>query len=245
MSGPAAEAAAFSSDNLTTLETVLGIVRRPRSTFEALARRPRSAVLLALLFVVPFAASAAFFSTEVGRQALVDQWENTALAFGQPVDDARYEELRRLSSRGVAYAAVTALASGPVAAIVLALVLHGWFGVRRQRPASYRQALAVVAGASVVLVVRQLVAAPLNYARESTAGAVTLGPLVTVVDQASPIARFLSLIDLFVVWWLIVLAIGAAVLYRLRTRDVAVLFAGIYVAAAAVLAGVMAVLGGV
>jgi hypothetical protein len=202
-------------------------------------------VLLALLFVVPFAASSALFSTAVGRQALVDQWENTAIAFGQPVDDARYAEWQQLSSSGVAYAAASALIGGPVAAAALALLLHGWFTGVRRRPASYRQALAVVAAAGVILMVRQLIAAPLGYVRETTASAVTLGRLVAAVDQTSPIARFFSLIDLFVVWWVIVLAIGVGVLYRLRARDVALSFAGVYVVLAAALAGVMAALGGV
>jgi hypothetical protein len=221
------------------------MVRRPRRTFEALVSRPRSGPLLALLFIVPFVASAALFSTDVGRQALVDQWENAALAFGQPVDDQRYADMQRLSGRGVGYAAVTALTGGPLMAALLALLVHGWFAGVRRHPASYRQALAVVAAASVILMVRQVVAAPLAYLRETTASAVTLGRLVTIVDQASPMARFLSLVDLFVVWWLVVLAVGVGVLYRIRTRDVALSLAGVYVASAAALTGVMAALGGV
>ncbi len=246
MSGPAgAEASAFSSDNLSTAGRILGIVRRPRSTFAAIVRSPRSGGLLALLFAVYFLASAALFSTDVGQLALVDQWESTAIAFGQPVDDARYAELQRLSERGVSYAALTSLVRGPVAAVILAVVLFGWFtGVRRGR-ASFGQVLAVVAAAAAILMLRHLVAAPLNYARETAASPATLVGLFTMVDQASPVARFLSLVDLFVVWWLVVLAVGIAVLYRQPTRTVLVLFAGLYTAIALGLTGAMALLGGV
>ena len=244
MSGSAtAEASARSRDNLTTAARVFGVVRRPRSTFEAVVRAPRSAALLALLFLVPFVASAVLFSTAVGRQALVDQWETTALAFGQEVDDERYAEFRRLSERAVPYAAVTALTGGPVAAAALALVVYGWFTAVRRGSASYRQVLAVVATASVILMVRWLIAAPVSYIRETTASAVTLGQIFAM-DPASPSARFLSLIDVFVVWWLVVLAVGVSVLYGRRIGRTAALFVGVYVAMAVGLAGVMAVLGG-
>jgi hypothetical protein len=221
---------------------MVGAVRRPGLTFEAVVRRPRSAGLLIVLFVVYFLASAALFATDVGRQALVDQWENTAIAFGQPLDDARYAELQQLSEQAFPYAAGTALLRGPVAAVVLAFVVFGWFsGVRRGR-GSYRQVLAVVATASTILMLRQLIAAPLSYLRETMASATTLSRLMPMVDPASPPARFLSLIDLFVVWWLTVVAIGVAVLYQQRRRDVAMLLLGVYAVVAVVLTGVMAAL---
>lgn len=250
MSGPAtAQAGAISSAKLTVTACVVGILRRPRSTFRDLVRSPRAGALagalLVLLFVAPFAASAALFSTDVGRQALVDQWESTALAFGQPVDDSRYEEFRELSRYGVAYAAATALASGPLAAGALALLVHVGFTGSGRRQTSYGQALAVVAAATVILALRQVVGAPLAYVRETTASALTMARLAPMMDPASPVARFLALLDVFVIWWLVVLSIGLAVLYQLRTRRVATLAAGIYVALAVVIAAVMAAVGGV
>jgi hypothetical protein len=221
---------------------MVGAVRRPGLTFEAVVLRPRSAGLLIILFAVYFLASAALFATDVGRQALVDQWENTAIAFGQPLDGERYAELQEWSEQAVPYAAGTALLRGPVAMMVLALAVFGWFSGVRRRQASYRQVLAVVAAASTILMLRQLIAAPLSYGRETMASATTLSRLMPMVDQASPAGRFLSLIDLFVVWWLIVVAIGVAVLYQERRRDVTMLLLGVYVAVAVVLTGVMAVL---
>jgi hypothetical protein len=246
VSGPAeAETSAPSTDNLGTTARLVGAVRRPRRTFEAVAEWPRSAGLLALLFAVYFLGSAALFSTQVGRLALVDQWESTATAFGRPVDDALYAEFRRLSEQGVPYAAVTALARGPAAAILLATVLFGWFtGIRGGR-GSYSQVLAVVATSAVVLMLRHLVATPVSYLRETTGSPASLAQLMTMVDQASPVARFFSLIDLFVLWWLVVLAIGIAVLYGRRTRELAILFVGVYAGVALLLSGVMAALGGV
>jgi hypothetical protein len=206
-------------------------------------KHPRWAGLLALLTAASFAATAGFIATDVGQVALVDQWERTALAFGQRVDDARYAEMQELSRYGVPYAAVAAIARGPGAAAILAGVLYAVFAARGRR-AGFVQVLAVVAHAGVILALRDVVAAPLNYIRESLASPLTLVQFFGVVDEASPIARFFALIDVFMIWWIAVLAIGLAVLYQIRTRTVAAGLMAAYAAIAVLLAGTMAVLGG-
>lgn len=242
--GPAkAETAAHSSDNSSLAARLKGVVVRPRSTLTAVVTRPRAAGVLALLTLVSFGTMAALLATDVGQVALVDQWERTALAFGQTVDDARYAEMQRFSQYGVAYAAASAVARGPAAAVVLAAVLYGIFGVRGQR-ATFAQVLAVVAHAGVILALRDVVAAPLNYVRESLASPVTFVSLAGMLDEGSTLARFLALLDLFVLWWLLVLAIGLAVLYRARARVMVVTVVGLYIGIALLLAGTMAVLGG-
>ena len=204
---------------------------------------PRWAGLLALLTAVSFAVTAGFVATDVGQVALIDQWERTALAFGQRVDDARYAEMQELSRYGVPYAAAAAIARGPGAAVVLAGVLYGVFAARGRR-AGFAQVLAVVVHAGVILALRDVVATPLNYVRESLASPVTLVQFVGLLDEASPIARFFALLDVFMMWWIVVLAIGLAVLYRTRARAVAAGLMAAYVGIAVLLAGAMAALGG-
>ena len=52
-------------------------------------------------------------------------------------------------------------------------------------------------------------------------------------------ARFLGMIDLFIVWWLIVLGIGLAVLYRRRTQPIVVGLLTVYLVIAAGIALIM------
>jgi hypothetical protein len=212
---------------------------------EAVAAAPRWVGLLALLSAVSFATSAAFFATDVGQQALVDQWERTAFAFGQPVSDARYAEFQEWSTHGVSYAALTSLVAGPLTAFGLSVLLFGTFTTWRGGGASFRQVLAVVVHAGVILTLRQLLSTPVNYARESVGSPTTLVGLLSGIDEGSPVARLFALIDVFVVWWLIVMAVGLAVLYRLPAPRVAALSIGVYVAIALLLVGTMAMLGGV
>ena len=220
-----------------------GVVLRPRATLTAVADAPRWAAVLVATTAVTFACQAAFLSTEVGQLALVDQWERTAIAFGGGIDDAQYARLHELSRLGVAYAALAAAMSGPVLTFVLAAVL---LGVARVLGAavSLAQLLAIVAHAGVILALRQVVAAPLNYALETSASPTTLVRFAGALDEGSPAARFLGTIDLFVVWWVVVLAIGVGVLVHRPARRLALAFAGAYVALALLLAAAMALTGG-
>jgi hypothetical protein len=72
----------------------------------------------------------------------------------------------------------------------------------------------------------------------------SLGVWFPGLDETSAVARMLGLVDLFALWWVVVLAIGVSVLYGRRASRVAAGFVGVYVGLAVGLAAVMAVLGG-
>ncbi len=213
-----------------------GIVRRPRPTFAAVIRAPRWVAVLLILFVVSFGTSAAFLVTETGRLALVDQWERVAIAFGQDVDEARYAAFHAQSRDPLPYAAWTSAARVGGATLVVGSLLFGVFTGLGGGTARYGQALAVATHAGVILALRDLVAVPARFVRESTASPVTLTTLFTMLDEASPLARFFGLIDVFVVWWLVVLAIGIGVMYKRRPGGIATTLIGIYVGIALLVA---------
>lgn len=196
------------------------------------------------LAVVTAASQALLFQTEVGQVALVDQWERTSLAIGQPVDDARYAELQALSGKGPLYGVAMALASGPVLTVALATVIALVFRHPADRRVSFTQVLAVVAHASVILALRQLVAAPVSYAREATGGATSLGLLLPALDATSFAGRLTGTLDVFVLWWVVLLAVGVGILYGRSARSVAVAFLGVYAGLALLLAATTTALGG-
>jgi Yip1 domain len=208
------------------------------------ASSPRWVGLVAVLAVVTAASQALLFQTEVGQVALVDQWERTALAFGQPVDDARYAEFQTLSRNGPLYGVVTALVGGPVLTLVLAAVIALVFR-RGDRVVSFSQVLAVVAHASVILAIRFLVSVPVSYAREATGGATSLGLWFPALDASSLAGRFVGALDVFVLWWVVLLAVGVGVLYGRHARSLAATFLGVYAGLALLLAVTMTALGGI
>ena len=230
-----------------------GMICRPRATFAAIIACPERsrgaapawAPILIATTLVTFVCSAGFLRTGVGQQALVDQWERTALAFGQSVDDAQYARIEDMSAAGgLVYAAVVALSGGPVLAVALAAMLFLVLNRTTGHRASYVQVLAVVCHAGVILALRQLIATPLDYVRESLASPTTLVQFFTMLDEASPVARFLGVIDFLVVWWIVVLAVGMSVLYHRSARGLTLVFTGAYVALALLAAIAMAVSGG-
>ncbi len=222
-----------------------GVIRRPRATFATIVAAPAWASILIATTLVTFVCSAGFLRTGVGRQALVDQWERTALAFGQSVDDAQYARMEDMSAAGgLVYATVVALSGGPVLAVTLAAMLFLVLNRTTGHRASYVQVLAVVCYAGVILALRQLIATPLDYVRESLASPTTLVQFFTMLDEASPVARFLGVIDFLVVWWIAVLAVGMSVLYHRSARRLTLVFTGAYVALALLAAIAMAVSGG-
>jgi hypothetical protein len=202
--------------------------------------------VLVLTFLVTALSSALLFETETGRLALLDQWERTALAFGQPVGDSEYAALSRASDNGAIYAIASAFASGPLLAVALTGIM---FTLLRWLPGTrdgvrFQQVLAVVAHAGVILVLRQVIAAPVVYARETLASPTTLNLFFASLDESSPVARFSGVLDLFVIWWIAVLAIGMSVLCRKPAPRLALSFMGAYLAMAGILTLAMALTGG-
>src|ERR1041384_6687368 len=224
-----------------------GVIRRPRSTFSTILQAPSSgtpwAAVLLVTTTVTLLCSAGFLRTDVGRQALVDQWERTATAFGQTVDDDSYARMEQRAADGgigLLYAAGTALAYGPLLAFAVSGAL--FLVLKPRRP--FVELLTIASYSTVIFAMRQVIATPIYYVQESIASPTTLVRLFGTLDEASPIARFLGVIDLFVVWWIVVLAIGVSVVSRRPTRRLALAFAGAYVVLALLAALVMAMSGG-
>ena len=154
--------------------------------------------------------------TAVGRQALVDQWERTAAAFGQPVDDAGYARLEELGERGsVVYAVTAALVAGPVLTVGVADSAPGMSGGRASFQAGdgRHDVCGGHPGAAAGASRRHSGMSGNDIERHES-----WGRSFSSLEGTSPVARFLGALDVFVIWWAIVLAIGVSVLYRRRAR---------------------------
>jgi hypothetical protein len=226
------------------LARVSGVVSAPRTTFEALSRAPRVVGVITLTLFVTIGCSAIVLETNVGQLALLDRWDRVASALGQPVDNDLYQAMVEASRHGVAYATVMAVLTGPLLTVGLSMLLFATFRAPAPSAVRYRQVLSVVAHAGVILALRQFVAAPLTYVRETLSSPLTMGAFFPMLDEASAAARVFAAIDVFVIWWIVALAVGMSVLYRRPTRRVAYLFVGAYVTLSIAVAMMTMVLGG-
>jgi hypothetical protein len=105
--------------------------------------------------------------------------------------------------------------------------------------------LTVVVHASAIFAVRALVAAPVNYARESLGGATSLAMVMPAFGESTFFARLAGAVDVFVVWRLVLVALGLSLLYQTRTLPIARWLFGAYAGGAAALALTQALRGGI
>jgi hypothetical protein len=221
------------------------MIRSPRATLAGAVRHPRSLDLGVLIVAISAVCSAGFLMTRVGQLAALDQQVRQLESFGVGITDEAYEQLRDLVPyRPVADAAFIVI-GWPILWLLTARVLQ-WFGNRTaESRATFVQVLAVVVHASAILAVRALIAAPVNYARESLGGAMSLGSLMPGFGDSTFPARLLGAVDLFIVWWLVLIALGLSILYQTRTLRIARWLFGAYAGFAAALALTQALRGGV
>lgn len=229
------------------------MIRSPRATLTSAVRNPRSLALGCLIVVVAAACSAGFLMTRVGQLAALDQQVRQLESVGIVVGDDTYEDLLRLVPYRPLLDAAFIVIGWPIVWLATAWILW-WFG-RRATQGGRRgsdeelprlaQVLTVVVHASAILALRSIVATPINYARESIGGATSLSMVMPAFAESSFPARLLGALDFFVVWWVVLIALGLSILYRTRTVTIARWLFGAYAGGAAVLALTQALRGGI
>ena len=220
---------------------LVGMIRSPHATLSSAVDRPRSLDLAMLIVAVAATCSVGFLLTRVGRLAALDQAVRQLESLGATITDNRYAELRHLQSYRPIISAAAIVIGWPMMWMFAAFIFRA-IGKRRT---TFAQALTVVVHASSILAVRAVVAAPINYARESLGGSTSLGVLLPVFGDTTFAARLCGAVDLFLVWWVILIAMGLSILYRTRTLPIARWLLGAYAAGAAALALTQALRGGV
>jgi hypothetical protein len=222
---------------------VLGVILSPAMVFRTLAAEPRWAGILVLTVAVAAGASGVLFWTDVGQQALLDQRVDLLEGFGQLVDDERYAWLESdVPSLACEQLAIIVLGL-PLLTVALGVGAHVTYGARTAG-VTLRHALAVVAHAGAILMVRYLIVSPWNYVRESLGSPLNFGVLFPFLEEGGFAASFLGMLDVFVLWWVLVLATGLGVLYHRSTRSVAATILAVYAGLAVVIAGARSALGG-
>ena len=207
---------------------VIGIITSPRATFESVVAHPRWFGVLALTLLVVAVCSALPVTTEEGRQAALEAQVSQMEAFGRQVSDEQYAAMEQGMRFAPYFAAGAALVGGPIMALIIAAILFAVFNAAMGGEASFKQLFSVLVHAGVISSLQQLFTGPLNYFRGSVTSATNLSVFLPMLDEDSFLASFLATIDIFLVWYVVVLAIGLAVLYRRRTRSIAIALFAVY-----------------
>jgi hypothetical protein len=226
------------------LARFIGVVTSPRDTFRSVVAHPKWLGMLALVTVIVACGAALPMTTDAGKEAALRQQVEQMEGMGFTVGDQQYEGMRR----GMAWAPYTTgisiLVISPIFTVIIAGILFVIFNAVMGGEGSFKQMLAVVTHASVISALSQAFTGPLNYFRGAVTSATSLSALLPMLDPKSFAGRVLSGIDIFLVWYVLVLAIGLGVLYRRRTQPIAMSLYAVYAVIVLAFAAVMSRLGG-
>jgi hypothetical protein len=213
---------------------VIGIITSPRATYESVVAHPKWFGMLALCAVGLGVLIGGFLMTKVGQDAWLDAALNSP--FSGQVSDQQIQAMEKMAPY-VGYGTVVyMLVLVPIFMVILSGILYAVFNAAMGGNATFKQVFTVVVHAGPIGLLSQLFTVPLNYFRGTMTSATTLAVLLPMLPDKSFAARLLGMIDLFLIWQLIVLSIGLAVLYRRRTQPIATALLVVYFIIAVIVA---------
>jgi hypothetical protein len=220
------------------LARVVGVVFSPRETYADVAARPRVLGALAVVLALGIGGAFALMSTDVGRQATIDQMVRQMERSGRPVPDAAYQRLEAMAPY-LAYASAAAqLVFIPLVTAIVAGIFIAVFNAVLGGTATFKQVFAVVVHSWLLFSVQSLFVLPLDYAKQSLSSPTNLSVFLPFLDEGTFLQRFFGTLDLFTMWWIVNLAIGIGVLYKKRTTPIATTLFVIYGVIALIVAAV-------
>lgn len=207
---------------------LIGVVTSPMATFRAIVANPRWFGALAVTTLLVAFFSTLPMTTEAGRQAALDQQVAAMKSFGVEVTDERYDRLERGAATLPHRTAAGVIVASPIIVLITAGLLFAVFNAAMGGEALFKQVFALVAHAGVISALGAAFSGTVNYFRGGTGSVANLGALLPMLPEKSFIANLLGAIDVFLVWYVVVLAIGLAALYRRRTQPIALSLLGVY-----------------
>ncbi len=215
------------------------MLRSPRRTLADAIQQPRSLQLAFMIVLISAACSVGFLMTRVGRLAALDQQVRQLESLGVLVTDRVYSDVRAWERYRPLISAATILIGWPLIWAVAAGVVRA-IGKVRLKPDTAPAGVAPTFAQVFTVLVHAV-----NYLRESIGGATSLGVIVPGLGDGTFAARLFGAIDIFVLWWVALVAIGLSMLYQARPMSIARWLLGAYATGAAALALTQALRGGV
>lgn len=222
----------------------IGIITSPKATFASVIAVPKWFGMLALTTVLVALFTALPMTTPAGRQAALDQQVESMKSFGFEVNDQMYEQMEKSSQMAPYTTGISVLFVSPIFTVVIAGILFAIFNAALGGEASFKQVFTVLVHAGAVSALSTVFSGVINYFRGGVSSAANLGALLPMLPQGSFVANLLGTVDIFLIWYIIVLAMGLAVLYRRRTQPIAISLMLVYAVIAVIIAVVKSRAGG-
>lgn len=224
---------------MNVISRFIGIITSPRDTFASVVARPKWLVMYLLTAIIMAIFAALPMTTDAGQQAVLDQQVSSMEAFGFDVSDQMYEQMRARTAFAAYQTAGSMLFIMIIWWAVLAGILWAVFNAAMGGDARYKQVLSVLIHSAVISALGQVFTGTINYFRGAVTSATSLSAILPIFEDDTFAGRLAGAIDLFAIWWIIVLAIGLGVLYRRKTQPIAITLFAVYAVIAIGIAAIM------
>jgi hypothetical protein len=199
--------------------------------------RPRPAIILLLVCIVIALATALPQLTEKGQQMALDmQVQQSERMTGQPIAPDAYARMQQFAAYTPYISAVAIFVMVPVITMLFAVVYWALFNILLGGTAALKEIVGIVAHAQVIGALGAVLGAPIQYMKgvQTAAGPFNLGALAPMLDPSTFLAKYLSGMNVFTIWSILVTAIGLGLLYRRKTWPIATTLIALYLLLAGV-----------
>jgi hypothetical protein len=226
------------------LSRFIGIITSPKATFQGVVAHPKWFGMLMVTTLIVAGCTTLPLFTEWGRQAALDQQVQTLESFGMKIGEEQYAAMEQRMRIAPYTTLAGILVVTPIFLLIISGILFLVFNAVMGGTSTFKQLVSVVVHAGVISSLAQLFAAPLNYLQGSMTSKSNLAVLLPMVEENSFLGSLMGTIDLFLVWYVVVLAIGLGVLYKRRTQPIAISLFAVYAVIAVCIALIKTSFGG-
>jgi hypothetical protein len=219
---------------------IIGVLFSPRETFAAIVAKPRWLGVMVVTLVMSSAAYYVILGSQDMQDAIVDQQVRAIESRGNAVSDEQLANMERFIGYLPVGYAVGVFVLGPLFGAAVAGIITGIFTTLMGGNGTFKQVFAVMNHAGIIPAFSALFVAGMLAVGAKPVGVrppgANLGVFLPMLEETSFLAVMLRSIDMFLLWWMIILAVGLGVLYKRRTGPIATTFIGLYVVIALLIA---------
>jgi hypothetical protein len=206
----------------------IGIITSPKETFASVVASPKVLGMLVLTSVLAAIFTALPMTTQAGQDAAIEQQVQQMQSFGFQVNDQMYDQLQKGAGRLPYTTGLGVLIGSPIIAAVFAGIIFAVFNAALGGEASFKQVYSVYIHSGAISALSAMVSGVVDFFSGRVGSVTNLGALLPMLPEKSFGANLLGMIDIFIIWAVVVTAIGLGVLYKRRTQPIAIALLGVY-----------------
>ena len=206
----------------------IGIIVSPKATYQAVVAAPRVIGMLLLTATLSAVFTALPMTTEAGKQAAIEQQVQQMQSFGFNVSDQMYDQLQKGAGRMPYTTGISVLVVWPIMAAIFAGILFAIFNAALGGEAAFKQVYSVYIHSGAISTLSAIISGTVDVVSGRVGSVTNLGALLPMLSEKSFGAHLLGTIDIFIIWSVVVLSMGLAVLYKRRTQPIAISLLSVY-----------------